>query len=249
MDKRPIGVFDSGVGGISVLKEALHQLPQERFLFIGDNRNAPYGIKTADQIDACVMDVVNSLLQRDIKALVIACNTATAASAKMLRQTLTIPVIGMEPALKPAGAMRRDGQILVLATPATLHMEKFRLLMEKYGEGAVPVEGYGIVECVESGHIDDSQIENVLHGLLDEHLKKKTDAIVLGCTHYVFVREALSRVAPGIPLVDGNAGTVRQLKRVLEENGLLSDGTGSAELHTTGENEIYIPLMEKLLKL
>lgn len=249
--RRPIGIFDSGLGGISVLKEAVHLMPNEHFIFYGDNENAPYGTKTQEQIDSCVQNVVDQLLQRDIKALLIACNTATAASAKRLRSELTIPVIGMEPALKPAHELRHGGQILVLATPATLHMDKFLHLMELYGEGAVPVEGYGIVECVEDGQVRGERILSVLHGLLDEHLKKKTDAIVLGCTHYPLIREALAQVAPGLPLIDGNLGTVRQLRRVLERDGLLCPPgePGGYELHTTGDEAIYLPRMRLLMDL
>lgn len=115
---RPIGIFDSGVGGVSVLRDAMALLPHERFLFYGDNANAPYGLKSPEEIRACVRRVVDELLQRDVKALVIACNTATAAAAKELRETLALPVIGMEPALKPAHALLHGGQILVLATPS-----------------------------------------------------------------------------------------------------------------------------------
>lgn len=249
--RRPIGIFDSGLGGISVLKEAVHLMPNEHFIFYGDNENAPYGTKTQEQIDSCVQNVVDQLLQRDVKALLIACNTATAASAKRLRSELTIPVIGMEPALKPAHELRHGGQILVLATPATLHMDKFLHLMELYGEGAVPVEGYGIVECVEDGQVRGERILSVLHGLLDEHLKKKTDAIVLGCTHYPLIREALAQVAPDVPLIDGNLGTVRQLRRVLERGGLLCPPgePGGYELHTTGDEAIYLPRMRLLMDL
>ena len=249
--RRPIGIFDSGLGGISVLKEAVHLMPNEHFIFYGDNENAPYGTKTQEQIDSCVQNVVDQLLQRDVKALLIACNTATAASAKRLRSELTIPVIGMEPALKPAHELRHGGQILVLATPATLHMDKFLHLMELYGEGAVPVEGYGIVERVEDGQVRGERILSVLHGLLDEHLKKKTDAIVLGCTHYPLIREALAQVAPGVPLIDGNLGTVRQLGRVLERDGLLCPPgePGGYELHTTGDEAIYLPRMRLLMDL
>lgn len=248
---RPVGIFDSGMGGISVLKEAVKLLPNEQFLFYGDNAHAPYGTKTPQQIDACVQSVVDKLLAQNIKALLIACNTATAASAKRLRAELTIPVIGMEPALKPAHALRRSGQILVLATPATLRMEKFRHLMELYGEGAVPVAGYGLVECVESGHLCDENVMQVLHNLLDTHLQKPTDAIVLGCTHYPFIRAALAQVAPNIPLIDGNLGTVRQLRRVLEARSLLCPPNvqGGYSLHTTGDPDCFLPLMEQLMQL
>lgn len=246
---RPIGIFDSGVGGVSVLRDAMALLPHERFLFYGDNANAPYGLKSPEEIRACVRRVVDELLQRDVKALVIACNTATAAAAKELRETLALPVIGMEPALKPAHALLHGGQILVLATPATLHMEKFQRLMALYGEGAVPVEGRGLVECVESGHLDDAAAEAALRAVLAPHLAQPTDAIVLGCTHYLFLRRALERIAPGIPLVDGNLGTVRQLRHVLEERGLLrAAGAGGCELHTTGDAEHFLPLMQRLLR-
>ncbi len=247
---KSIGIFDSGVGGISVLRDAVRLMPHEHFIFYGDNHNAPYGSKTQAEVIALVDRVVEILLRRDIKALVIACNTATAAAVAPLRERLSIPIIGMEPALKPARNLRHGGQILVLATPATLHMEKFRRLMALYGEGAVPVEGRGIVECVERGHVSDGEIAAVLHGLLDEHLKQPTDAIVLGCTHYLFIKEALAAVAPGIPLVDGNLGTVRQLERVLGGLNLLScQGEGGYELMTSGEPEVYLPLMERLMRL
>ena len=155
----------------------------------------------------------------------------------------------MEPALKPAHALLHGGQILVLATPATLHMEKFQRLMALYGEGAVPVEGRGLVECVESGHLDDAAAEAALRAVLAPHLARPTDAIVLGCTHYLFLRRALERIAPGIPLVDGNLGTVRQLRHVLEERGLLrAAGAGGCELHTTGDAERFLPLMQRLLR-
>lgn len=246
---RPIGIFDSGVGGVSVLREAMALLPNERFLFFGDNAHAPYGAKAPEEIRACVRAVVDELLSRDVKALVIACNTATAAAAKDLRAALSLPVIGMEPALKPAHALLHGGQILVLATPATLHMEKFRLLMERYGEGAVPVEGRGLVECVEAGHLDDACAASALQSVLAPHLSRPTDAIVLGCTHYVFLRRALSRLVPGVPLVDGNTGTARQLRRVLEAQGLLeAAGPGSCEFHTTGDPARFLPLMERLLR-
>ena len=149
--KRAIGFFDSGVGGISMLKSAVKALPNENFIYLGDTKNAPYGVRSEEDIRALTVNCVNKLLERNIKALVIACNTATSAAAQTLRETLTIPVIAMEPALKPAHENRHGGQIIVLATAATLRQQKFRVLMEKYGEGAVLIPGNGIVELVESG--------------------------------------------------------------------------------------------------
>lgn len=249
MDRRPVGIFDSGLGGISVLGQMLDVLPEENFVYYGDTRNIPYGDKRPEEVLRLTHLAVDKLIAMDCKAVVIACNTATSAAAGPLRQELHMPVIGMEPALKPAHALLHGGQILVLATPATLHMEKFHRLMALYGEGAVPVEGRGLVECVESGHLDDAAAEAALRAVLAPHLARPTDAIVLGCTHYLFLRRALERIAPGIPLVDGNLGTVRQLRHVLEERGLLrAAGAGGCELHTTGDAERFLPLMQRLLR-
>ena len=146
----PIGVFDSGIGGISTLKEMIRELPREHFIYYGDTANAPYGTKSTEEVIGCVRKVVEHLQEKQIKALVIACNTATGAAAAVLRKELTIPVIAMEPALKPASEKREGGSILVMATPLTLQMEKFNLLMKKYGEGAVRVPCPGLMELVEA---------------------------------------------------------------------------------------------------
>ena len=244
--RNPIGVFDSGIGGISTLKEMVRELPGEHFIYYGDTANAPYGTKSTEEVTACVRKVVQHLQERQIKALVIACNTATGAAAATLRRELTIPVIGMEPALKPASEKRGGGSILVMATPLTLQMEKFNLLMSKYGEGAVRVPCPGLMELVEA---DDGE------GAL-EYLKKlfagfdldKVDAVVLGCTHYVFLREMIRDLLPEhIAITDGNAGTARQLRRVLAKNGLLNEnGEGTVEFETSG-GEKDLELMRKLM--
>ena len=134
----PVGIFDSGVGGISVLREAVRALPHERYIYYGDTAYAPYGTKSADEVLTRVLAISDFLLARRIKALVIACNTATGVAAQALRERLQIPVIGMEPALKPASEMRLGGSILVMATPVTLSQPKFLRLMGQYGEGRLP---------------------------------------------------------------------------------------------------------------
>lgn len=249
--KRAIGFFDSGVGGISVLKSAVKALPNENFIYLGDTKNAPYGVRSEENIRALTVNCVNKLLERNIKALVIACNTATSAAAQTLRETLTIPVIAMEPALKPAHENRHGGQIIVLATAATLRQQKFRLLMEKYGEGAVLIPGNGIVELVESGVFEGEEARKCLNGLLDEALKQKTDSIVLGCTHYSFMRKEIENVVgKDVLVLDSIDGTVRQLKRVLEREGLLEkdDSQGSVEFISTAgkEAEKYMQRMFEL---
>mgnify|MGYP002868477426 CR=1 FL=1 len=145
----PIGVFDSGVGGISTLGAMVRLLPAERFIYFGDTRNAPYGTKTTDEVIRCVQDVVTELEKERIKALAIACNTATGAAAAVLRAEKDYPVIGIEPALKPAWEAKPTERILVLATPLTIRQEKFARLMAQYGEHAVPLPCEGLMELVE----------------------------------------------------------------------------------------------------
>lgn len=146
-----IGFFDSGVGGVSVLHTARRILPNEHFLYYGDNGHAPYGPKPLEEIRRLSAESVGVLLDRGVKAVVIACNTATSAYAEILRAELKLPVIGMEPALKPAQEARHGGEILVLATQATLTLPKFQRLMKRYGDHVIPVVGRGLVELVEAG--------------------------------------------------------------------------------------------------
>ncbi len=245
----PIGFFDSGVGGISLLNEATKLLPAEDLIYYGDNKNAPYGSKTESEILHLTLRAVDLLLSMGIKALVLACNTATSAAALHLRERLSIPVIGIEPALKPAYENREGGQIIVMATSATLRQEKFRVLMGKYGKDAVCVTGSGLVELIESGVFEGEKIRELLRGILGESLKSKTDFIVLGCTHYPFIKDEIARVAgPGVQIIDGAAGTVRHLKNVLAEKGLLrKDGEGKIELLSSSQDESSIRLMKMLL--
>lgn len=247
--RHPIGVFDSGVGGISVLRVLRKLLPHEDFIYIGDCKNAPYGDKSVEEIDLLTHQLIQPLLDAKCKALVIACNTITAVSANALRKELTMPVIGMEPALKPAQALRKDGRVLVLATKATLALDKFHRLYEKYGQDTLPIVGEGLAALVENGLMDTPQAEKLLHRLLDEPLKRHTDAIVLGCTHYPFLVKDLNKVAPGIPLVDGSLGTARQVRRLLEQAGQLeTEGEGKLTLLATGDHDgVHVRLMEKLL--
>ncbi len=243
----PIGVFDSGIGGISALIAMKHLLPLETFIYFGDTKNAPYGTKDTADVIRCVRDVVDYLTDQHIKALVIACNTATGAAAAILRRELDIPVIGMEPALKPASEIRNGGNILVLATPLTLHQEKFNRLMDKYGEGAIRVPCVGLMELVERE--DTAGAEAYLKKLFSGYDMQKVDAIVLGCTHYVFLKDMIRRMIPEHTVItEGSEGTARQLKRVLQRNDLLNEtGTGGIILETSG-SERDLQLMRKLLE-
>lgn len=244
----PIGVFDSGVGGISVLGELTRTLPREDFLYYGDNLHAPYGTKPQEEVLTYVRKVMDHLMAQDVKAVVIACNTATSVAAATLRQELALPIIGMEPALKPAAEMRHGGKILVLATPMTLRLPKFQALYARYGEGAIPLPCPGLMELVEQQAFD--QARRYLKELFSPYDMAQVDAVVLGCTHYVFLRPCLQQLLPPhVLILDGNAGTARQLHRVLEQRGLLNSTGGSIHFETSGNQALVLPLMEQLLAM
>lgn len=243
----PIGVFDSGVGGIGTLAALRRELPQERFLFYGDTANAPYGTKTKEECMACIERVMAYLLDNGVKAVVIACNTATAVAAAELRSRYELPIVGVEPALKPAHELRQGGNILVLATPMTLRLEKFRALYERYGEGAIPLPCPGLMELVEAEAHEEAR--QYLTRLLAPYDPDKLDAVVLGCTHYVFLRPLLREMLPARTLLlDGNEGVARQLRRVLTAWNLLSDGPGDVQLETSGDAAVVLPVMRRLLE-
>lgn len=245
----PIGVMDSGVGGISVLAALTRELPEENFLYYADFAHVPYGTKPVEEIRCCVDDVVDILMQRGIKALVIACNTATAAAAAGLRARLTLPIIGIEPALKPAAQMRRSGAVLVLGTPATLALPKFQRLMDRYGEGAIPLPCPGLMELVEA--MDWRGAEEYLRSMLMPYAQTQVDAVVLGCTHYSFLRSLLRPLlSADTLLMDGNQGTARQLRHVLEEEGLLHHAPvpGVAWLYS-GQEAGQVERMEQFYRI
>lgn len=237
--EKPIAFFDSGVGGLTVLAAAARLLPREDFIYFGDTANAPYGSKTKDEVRTLSVRVADMLCRRGCKALVLACNTATSAAVDVLRQVLPIPVIGMEPAVKPA--LERGGKVLVMATPLTLREEKFRSLCDRCGADYVNVAVLpcpGLVEMVERGQTGGPEIVRKLAELFSEVDIAGVTTVVLGCTHYLYLREALAKILPpGVEFVDGNLGTVRQLERVLDREGLLrasqSPG-GRIELLTSG---------------
>jgi glutamate racemase len=247
-------MFDSGVGGVSVLRDAHALLPRENFTYFGDNAHAPYGTRTEKEIRALTWRVVLHMLERDVKALVIACNTATSAAAPFLRKHLALPIIGMEPALKPASAYRSYGAILVLATETTLRLPKFQSLMSQYGEGAVPTPCPGLVELIEQGEFDSPALHELLGKILAPYRGTRVGAVVLGCTHYVFARKAIAKHFPtGTPIVDGNQGTARQVSHVLKERGLLrpplpNGQAGTIAFATSGDAKTVIPFMRKLLR-
>ena len=252
LDQRPIGLLDSGLGGIGVLGEALRQLPNEDYVYYGDTANAPYGDKAPEEVLGLVHQAVERLIELRCKAIVIACNTATSVSAGKLRQELDLPIIGMEPALKPASQLPGGGKILVMATRVTLALPKFQALMAQYGRDAVPVPCPGLMECVERGELEGPKVTALLRQLLGPWLSQPIKAVVLGCTHYPFLRKTIAALFPaGTPLIDGNAGSVRQLRRRLEEQDLLSDRQepGRSTFLSSSEDPSVLQRMQTMLEL
>lgn len=222
----PVAVFDSGLGGISVLRELVRVLPQENFLYYGDSLHAPYGIRPVEEVLRFSRETTEFLLQHGAKALVIACNTATSAAAETLRHEFpSLPIIGTEPALKPAVEHHPGGRILVLATAMTLTEKKFQALRLHYQNDAkiIPVPCSGLMEFVERGELESAELDAFLLEKLSPHLSPLPDAVVLGCTHYPFLQSSIRKlVGPAAEILDGSHGIAAQLRRRLEQAGLLS---------------------------
>lgn len=216
-----IAFFDSGVGGLTVMREACRALPGETFLYYADTANVPYGIHTKEEVFDFVAKSIDDIVGRyEVKAIVIACNTATSVAVEALRSRYPFPIIGMEPAVKPAlQAVRESGkQVLVTATPLTLKEEKFQRLIRKL-DAPEQIDTLGLPELVrfaEAGQIAGPGVERYLQEQLSRFRLENYGAIVLGCTHFVFFRETIADLVPAhIAVMDGNAGTVNQLLRVL----------------------------------
>lgn len=247
-----IGVFDSGVGGLSVLKEIRFVLPGEDLIYLADSAYCPYGVKPVPEIRARSLKVTAFLVELGVKAVVVACNSATAAGLEQVREAFSrLPVIGVEPALKPAHDLTQNGKIGVLATSLTLNGIRFSVLVERFGTG---VEVFtqpapGLVELVEDGKLDTPDTEALLHQYLDPLLEKGIDTLVLGCTHYPFLIPMIKKiVGTKVTVLDTGLAVAKQTVRVLEQNRILNPRTdgGYATFYTSGEPEKVREVIGKL---
>ncbi|MCY1497316.1 Glutamate racemase [compost metagenome] len=241
-DPAPIGVFDSGVGGLSVLHEIHARLPQESLIYLADCGHVPYGEKTPEFIRARCHAIADFLLGRGAKALVIACNTATAAAAADLREVYPhVPIVAMEPAVKPAAEATRSGVVGVLATTGTLKSARFAALLDRFASDVRVITRPcpGLVERIEAGDLSGPQTRELLQGFVEPLLAEGCDTLILGCTHYPFLKPLLRELVPaGISLVDTGAAVARQLERVLLARQLAADGPAKkSEFWTTGPVE------------
>lgn len=247
MSSPPVGVFDSGVGGLSIVREIRRLLPALDLLYAADARFLPYGTKDEAFIRARADRIADFLLERGAVAIVIACNTATAAAAEGLRARLAVPVVGIEPAVKPAAAATRSGIVGILATASTLQSRRYAALLERHG-GFAKVIGEpcpGLVEQVEQGDLDGPQTRALLERHIAPLLAAGADTIVLGCTHFPFLREAIERIAgPGVCVVDPSEAVARRLGELLGEP---AGGKGTLRAFSSGDCRTQSRLMSRLL--
>ena len=244
-----IAVFDSGVGGISVLRELVKKMPGEKFLYFGDSANAPYGKRTTEEVRRLTVDAAAMLMARGIKALVVACNTATAAAITDLRTAYPDAIIvGIEPALKVAADRFPNGHIGVMATPVTLREEKFHQQLERFPQVQVSlIPAPELVDLVEAGHAEDAQAEQYLRGILAPYAGK-LDAVVLGCTHFPFAAKVIGKIlGEKTVILDGGEGTARETFRRLQEADLLEMGEGCVQIENSSGDTRKIALSMELL--
>ena len=248
--ENPIGVFDSGVGGLTILRAVRQALPSENLVYVADAAHVPYGEKSADQIRERALAIGNFLLGQGAKVIVVACNTATAAAIDVLRARLSVALVGVEPAVKPAVAATRSGVVGVLATPATLASERYRSLIDRFAAGIriVAQPCAGLAERIEHGDLDDEHMEVLLRGFVEPLLSAKADVIVLGCTHYPLVSHIVQRIAgPGVGVIENGTAVAKEVARQLALRGSArTSGTGSEVFWSSGPIDRMAPLLSDL---
>jgi glutamate racemase len=248
----PIGVFDSGLGGLSVVRQLQVELPRESILYAADSRFCPYGERSLNQIQERTIAMVGYLVECGAKLVIVACNTASAAAIEVLREHFRVPIVALEPAVKPAVALTRSGKIAVLATPSTAGSTRLRELITRYGSGydIRPIGVPGLADCVEAGVVDGPAVRELLAELVRGQVRAGVDVIVLGCTHYPFVSHVVEELAGhGVRIVDSGNAIARRAREVLMQAGLLRgiESTPTLTVHTTGDPGIVGPVIARMI--
>lgn len=249
----PIGVFDSGLGGLSVWRELDAMIPAENVLYIADSAYVPYGTRSPEEIRARSIAVSRFLVDRGVKLVVVACNTASAIAIDDLRRTFpNTQFVGLEPAVKPAIGMSLTGRVGVLATPRTVAGDRLRVLIESWSDGVKvhSIAGNGMVELVETGRLEGEQVDAVLAPILDPLMEQDVDVLVLGCTHYPFLRGAIERyVGPDVRVIDSGEAIARRTMNLLQDDRLLHvrGELGSLTMYTTGDADDASRVASQLL--
>ena len=253
MQNKPIGIFDSGVGGLSVLRAIREQMPEESVIYFGDQGHIPYGSRPMEQIQSFSEAITKFLLAQNVKMIVVACNTASAAALRYLRTTFPdIPFVGMEPAVKPAAEQTKTGVVGVLATPATFQGALYASVVERFAANVELLQNtcVGLVQQVEKGDLDGIETRHILEDALNPMLSKNIDTVVLGCTHYPFVIPLIERiVGDKVRVIDPAPSVARQAKRLLEAGGLKNpnNARGNVQYFTSGSEDAMKNLLSKLL--
>jgi glutamate racemase len=248
----PIGIFDSGIGGLSVLRAVRMQMPAENILYFGDQGHIPYGPRPMEQIRQFSESITNFLLERDVKIIVVACNTASAAALKYLREKFPdVKFVGMEPAVKPAAERTQTGRVGVLATPATFQGALYASVVERFANGVILFQNTcnGLVQQIEQGNLNGKETRRILEDALLPMLEKDIDTVVLGCTHYPFVIPLIQEIVGGnVRVIDPAPSVAKQAQRLLEAGGVLNESRskGSVRLFTSGGPKVLksqLPLL------
>ena len=248
----PLGVFDSGIGGISILIEIRKALPNENLIYFADSAHCPYGTKTVEEIRERSLRITDFLISRNAKAVVVACNTACSAGLDQVRQrNPETPIIGVEPAVKPAHDLTRNGKIGILSTNLTLNGKKFSSLVDKFGNGVklLTQPAPGLADLVEKGEIYSNETRELLGGYLRPLMEEGIDTLILGCTHYPFLSPVIREICgDGVKLLDTGEAVARQTGRVLQTKKLASNEnfTGTVSFYTTGDPATVKDVLDKL---
>lgn len=249
----PIGIFDSGVGGLSVLRAIRAQMPEESVIYFGDQGHIPYGPRPMEQIRDFSETITKFLLEQGAQVIVVACNTASAAALKYLREKFpAVPFVGMEPAVKPAAEYTRTGKVGILATPTTFQGELYASVVERFANGVEIFQNTcsGLVQEIEQGNLNGNETRRILVEALQPMLEKNIDTVVLGCTHYPFVIPLIQEIAgERVRVIDPAPAVARQVRRVLEAQGFKrnSDRPGAMKLITSGDVEKLETLLPMML--
>ncbi len=254
-DRRPIGVFDSGVGGLTVLKAIWEQHPEEDLIYIADQAHVPYGPRPKEDVRGFSQGIVRFLLEWSAKLIVVACNTASAAALKELRASYPqLPFVGMEPAVKPAAEETHSGVVGVLATPATFQGELYESTVERFAQGVEILQDTcpGLVNQIEKGNIKGEKTREILEKALQPMLDRQVDKVVMGCTHYPFVIPLIEEIlGPEVEVIDPAPAVARQVGRLLDRHGLRNapDHNGEIRFMTSGDAVEFANLLQRLLGL
>ena len=248
INENPIGLFDSGIGGTSIWKEVHALMPHENTIYLADSKNAPYGLKSKDEIIALSFKNTEFLLENNCKIIVVACNTATTNAIKELRAKYDVPFIGIEPAIKPAALQSKTQTIGILATKGTLNSELFHKSVANHPDVTIIEQiGHGLVQLIENGDMDSAEMEDLLKSYLNPMVEKNIDYLVLGCSHYPYLIPQIKKIIPPqIKIIDSGEAVAKQTQKILEQNKLLnlSKRKSSQIFYTNSEPEVLKNILE-----